>query len=410
MPRITISGVGWSCMDYLFTKLDFSSEGFKKYESRTPGDGGTSPGHLVFKEDLEKFSGVSIDEVRKCQNWYREPDVCNIGGPCVVALINAAQLMENNDAIVRLFGAVGNDATADRILSMVGKTPVNLDNVQRMPGSSPYTLCLSDPNYNEGKGERSFVVNKGVFGDYTIDMINDSFFESDILYFGATALAPRIHKKLTTLLRKGKERGCINVVGTVFDFPNEKENPNKRWPMGESDESFALMDLLVMDWDETMKISGEKTIENAMNFFIQKGVKSVVVTHGHLDSYAWSSGTLFKEMELTAFPVSTQALREISENKEWHGDTTGCGDNFAGGLLASIAKGLSRGLRPGELSLTEALSWAHASGAFACFYVGGLFLESQPGEKLRKVKEYRKSYKKQMGLQDHHSCKISSKL
>ncbi len=76
-------------------------------------------------------------------------------------------------------------------------------------------------------------------------------------------------------------------------------------------------------------------------------------------------------------------------------DTTGCGDNFAGGLIASITWQLkSRAV--GNFDLTEAVSWAVASGGFTCLYIGGVYNEKEPGEKLKNVQQLQEAYMKQI--------------
>jgi len=92
-------------------------------------------------------------------------------------------------------------------------------------------------------------------------------------------------------------------------------------------------------------------------------------------------------MSLSTFPVS----EKVAENRDRKGDTTGCGDNFAGGLIASVAEQLKH-QQLGQLDFREALSWAVASGGFACFYVGGTWLEGNPGEKREKVEAFQKDY------------------
>lgn len=77
------------------------------------------------------------------------------------------------------------------------------------------------------------------------------------------------------------------------------------------------------------------------------------------------------------------------------GDTTGCGDNFVGGVLYSMAEQLKQGVH--LLDLPEAAAWGVVSGGFTCFYVGGTYHETAKGEKLSKIKHYYAQYKTQPG-------------
>ena len=73
--------------------------------------------------------------------------------------------------------------------------------------------------------------------------------------FGGTALVPQIHDNLTSILKKAKSRSSITIVNTVFDFRNEKSNPGKNWPMGDSDESYLYIDLLIADKEEALRLT-----------------------------------------------------------------------------------------------------------------------------------------------------------
>ncbi|KPA75966.1 hypothetical protein ABB37_08122 [Leptomonas pyrrhocoris] len=401
--KIVVNGVGCSCADYLFTGFDFNSERFQKYVSKKPGDGGISIGHLIFRRDLEAFAGKSMDEIRKDQGWLRENDHFSVGGPCIVGLINAAQLLkggliDNPDQCeFNFYGAMGQDVTGDRMLKVINQCPVNLDHYLRMPNHpSAATLVLSDQNYKNGSGERSFVYHGGALDAYTPEMLGEDFFKADVTFFSGTASVPQIHANITTLLRRAKAYGSVTVVGTVFDFLNEKRNPHKRWPLGESDESYRLIDLLAVDFVEAQRMSGEANIEKAIAFLMRSGVHSLFVTNGDEAGYVFSDGKLFTKQALSRFKICQKAVEHLKANPHLRGDTTGCGDNFAGGLLASIVKQLNSGRKPGELSLADALGWANGSGSFCCYSVGGTYLEKQPGEKLRGVRRIHDLYVEQL--------------
>ena len=390
--KIIISGTGCALADYLYLNIPFHSPEFQEYLSKDAGDGGLSPGRLVFTEELERFSGKVYPEILKRITEGRLPDSFNIGGPSLVAMIHAAQMQNENEFEVRFFGQTGNDKTATRIFELLQKTPLDITNYQsdsNLP--TPFTDVFSDPDFDNGHGERTFVNNIGAAWDYSPENLPDKFFESNIVCFGGTALVPRIHDELTNLLKKAKRNGCITVVNTVYDFRNEKANPGKKWPLDNTTESFGLIDLLIMDKEEALKISGEQTVEAAANYFSSQNLSAFVITNGAENITAFSNGNLFAPMLLSTYPVS----QKVVESSDRKGDTTGCGDNFAGGLIASLAEQL-KDRQPGQLDFSEALSWAVASGGFACFYVGGTWLESRSGEKREKVEEFNLAYKQQL--------------
>src|SRR3989339_727051 len=107
--QIAIAGVGCAVADFVYNRVDFTSPVFQKYLSKTQGDGGLSPGKLVFVEEFESFSGKSFDQVRAEIVGTRDPDTLNLGGPAIVALISAAQLLSQQQAGVSFYGVRGND-------------------------------------------------------------------------------------------------------------------------------------------------------------------------------------------------------------------------------------------------------------------------------------------------------------
>ena len=383
-------------IDYLYTNIDFSSDSFKKYQSKKRGDGGVNPGHLSFVEAWEKFAGKPLAEISKEHVLMCETDTYNLGWTCIVALVNAAQLTSSMNSRVKYFGAHGHDKTGKRIRAILEKTPVDISNYKEIKGESPFCVCLSDPNYANGHGERCFAINLGTLGMMDSKMLGDDFFKSDILYFGATALTPVLHDHLTSLLRRGRQEGRVNVVGTVYDHRSQARNPHGRWPMGESDDSFKFMDLLMVDWDEALHITGTEDINEACKFFIRMGVSSFTITHGAERFCAWSGGKLFKPLPISWFPICEAVSKDLLAHPEQRGDTTGCGDNFAGGVLGYLSEALGSGKAVGELDLVEAIVWGTASGGFACFSVGGTYIENKPGEKRQRIDYYMQKYREQI--------------
>ena len=91
--KIIVAGAGCALADYLYTGVRFNAPHFQKYASHKTGDGGLTPGKLVFTEELEKFSGIPYYEICYEITGGQLPDAVNIGGPGLVSLINASQLL-----------------------------------------------------------------------------------------------------------------------------------------------------------------------------------------------------------------------------------------------------------------------------------------------------------------------------
>jgi len=396
MTSVTINGLGCSLLDILYTDIDFSGRGFRTYCSRREGDGGLAPGKLVFAEDFQRFAGTEVRSVLREITGGRMPDHENLGGPAIVALINAVQLLHSSRVRIRFFGTLGNDRAARRILQILGRTDVDIRNYEHTPGISPSTVVLSDPRWDHGNGERAFISTLGVAADYTPHRLPEGFWEGDILFFGGSALVPGIHDSLTALVRRAKDQERITVLSTVYDSRNQHASASRRWPLGETDETYAHTDLLVTDQEEALRLSGTDSIDRACRFFIAKDTGAFIITRGSRPVVLFSRGGLFRRLEPTEIPVSREVERRLKSRTNPKGDTTGCGDNFVGGVLASMAAQL--GGRPqGELDLKEAAAWGICSGGFACFYPGGTFEEHSPGEKLGQITGLLRAYRKQIG-------------
>ena len=390
---IKVSGVGCCLVDYLFNNISFTSDTFSKYLSKKRGDGGLIPGQLVFAEQFSQFIGQDFEPTIKMITKGKSPDKVNIGGPGIVALIHAAQMLENTGCQIKFYGGYGEDEAGEYLHSSLLKTPVNIENYKLLSGATPSTVVLSDPDFHEGSGERTFINSIGAAENYTTASLDDHFFASDVVIFGGTALVPPVHDHMTELLIKSKERGCITVVNTVFDFRNEKVNPDKKWPMGSSDESYRNIDLLITNQEEALRLSGKKVLKEAMEFFRKNGTGAVIVTNGAKDVSLFSNkNSLFQEIELTEMPVSDSVTKRLID--ETDGDTTGCGDNFAGGVIASLITQLQNNKE--KINLKEACSWGVVSGGFSCFYIGGTYHQKDSGEKQKLITPLYKDYVKQI--------------
>ena len=397
MKLVEVAVAGCSLADFVYANVDFTSEAFRSCTSVKDGDGGLQAGKLVFADSLSAFAGKPYETLLQSITGGAAPDKKNLGGPGIVGAINAAQILEDSWARFSFYGATGNDACGEFIRSVIAKTPVDTSNYITLSGPSPCSDVLSDPRANDGKGERTFVNTIGACYGYKMENLPESFFEADIVWLGATALVPGLHENLSSILKKAKDNGALTVVSTVFDFINEAKNPEKRWPMGDGDEAWKYIDLLLVDWDEAVRLTGCSTLEEIHAFLEQSGVGAYAITHGAKDFYVWSSGELFEKTPLTVLPVSALVDADLAAHPELRGDTTGCGDNFAGGFTASLVQQYIEGAAFGEFSITDAAAWAAASGGFACFCLGGTFVEEYEGEKREKLQRYHDAYFAQLG-------------
>ena len=392
MKELTVAVAGCSLVDSLYANVNTSSRAFQSLRSKKNGDGGLREGELTFADALEKFSHKNYGEILSSLTNGEKPTARNLGGPAIVGAINAAQALYSYPVHFSFYGATGKDEKGEFIRSIIRKTPVDIRNYVTLPGATPGTDVLSDPAGNNGKGERTFINALGVCSDYTPKHLPESFFKADVVWIGATALVPGLHMKLSSLLKKAKKNGAVTIVNTVHDFINERKNPDKAWPMGDGTEAYKYIDLLLMDWEEARRLSGKEFFGEIMGFFVNSGVGAFAITRGAHAFFVWSSGRLFMPRNVTELPVSAKVDEILAAHPEKRGDTTGCGDNFAGGFASSLLRQLSEGKEPGTLDIYDAGAWAAASGGFAIFTVGGTYLEKKKGEKQAYLKDLRDAY------------------
>lgn len=391
-----IAGAGCCLIDSIYMGCSYADKAFEELWSREKGDGGLIEGGLVFSEDLQLFAKKPYQQILDSLTKSRKPDVVNLGGPAVVALVHAAQVLAEQKVEVSFHGAVGKDEQAELVRSSVANSPLKTDLKEVPDQRTAKTDVLDDPTQRDGKGERSFINTIGAAGYYGPQDIPASFYESDIILLGGTALVPQLHDGLHTVLATAKARGCITVVGTVYDFRNEKAAPHKPWPLGDYS-SYGNIDLLIVDEEEALRLSGTTDVKEAADRLISYGIGALIITRGALDMLVWSGGSLITKLPLTHMPVSVYMDDLLAKDPSLRKDTTGCGDNFVGGTLVAIAQHLLKGKKT-DLDMREVCAWGAASGGLTLTYHGGTFHESAVGEKAALLEPVVQAYRLSVGV------------
>jgi sugar/nucleoside kinase (ribokinase family) len=456
-----VNATGCSLVDNLYGHVDFSSETYRRLSSRKPGDGGLATGGLVFAEAFAEFAASAGQEnggkgghggnapaagnpaggqdsglsgspgspdsgpaetdypgILKSLTGSPGPDSSNIGGPGIVPVIHAAQVKQNPDILYRFAGVLGRDDNGRRFRERMETAGFPLKDSRESDLPTPSTDVLSDPAYDGGRGERTFINTIGAAGTYTPESLPEDFFDGDFLLFGGTALVPPLHDNLDKLCRRGREAGAFVMVTTVFDFRNEARLQGKPWPLVDD---YGNIDLLVTDREEALKISGEASPEAAMNWFLNRGCRGVVVTQG---ADAVLLGTAQGQNGLNGLVQSAPGgggagrflppgrrsmptcryADEVVAGLTKKRDTTGCGDNFVGGMVDSLAHQMaamaaekSGGPAGGDrLNLEEAVISGIAAGSVALTCLGGVYYEEKPGEKFKAMKPYFDAYRREL--------------
>lgn len=384
MRRFKISVTGCGLGDFIYNGVDFSSANFMKYKSVKDGDGGLSPGKLVFKEELENFSKKSFRKIISELTAFQNYQAFNIGGPALVSAIAAKQLLYNQPIDINYYGVLADDEKGAVIIDLLNKLRFDTGNIQIFSGETPYTDVLCDAHYNNNQGERIFINNIGCAEQFTSKYLDDNFWNANLIVFGGTALYPQIHVQLSELLAIAKRKNAITILHTVYDYINEKKKPNEPWPLGNTSQSLPLIDLLIMDYEESAKISGAIELDKIIYFFKKNGSNAFIITRGSESVYVYSSGVLFPSID-TYLSVCEWISNDLKLNPQLKGDTTGCGDNFVGAVIASVSTQIIS--KNSNISLYEAAKLGIVSGGLTCYNVGGTYFEKYIGERLIKTLE-----------------------
>ena len=431
-----VNAAGCSLVDNLYGRVSFDSDIYKNLSSRKIGDGGLPTGGLTFAEALTSFAGKTKEDYPELLSTLSGgigPDNSNIGGPGIVPIIHAAQVRRNPNIKYRFSGVLGRDENGRRITSLMEKAGFPMDDYFVSDLATPCTDVLSDPTFDGGRGERTFINTIGAAAAFSPEFLPPDFFDAEVLLFGATALVPPLHDALDTLCRRGREAGAFVMVSTVFDFRNEARMKGRPWPFVND---YGNIDLLAMDREESLKISGRSSPDEAALWFLEQGCGAVVITQG-ADNVLLRAGKNgpFAETARTSMPTCRYA-DEVVASLDHPRDTTGCGDNFVGGLIDSVAHQLagegaaaetadgtlgnaaktdaaeSSASRPASspagkkysetgrrfplLNLEEAVISGTAAGSFALTCLGGVYYEKKPGEKLASMKPYLEAYRREL--------------
>jgi sugar/nucleoside kinase (ribokinase family) len=374
-----IAGAGCCLIDSIYMNCSYTDKAFQQLWTKKRGDGGLIEGGLVFSEDLEKLTSKEYNEILKDISKGRAPDIKNLGGPAVVAMVHAAQLLYSKDVDLVFHGVVGKDENAKHIRRILDTIPMHTSLKEIPSEKTETTEVFDDPSQFNGKGERSFINTIGAANSFGPEDLPDSFYHADILLLGGTALVPKLHEKLHEVLIKAKEKKCITVVGTVYDFKNEKEHPELAWPLGDRS-SYKHIDILITDEEEAKRLTNTEEIVDAANAFISYGVGAIIITRGAREMLVWSGGSIIQSTDISYYPVSAYIDNAIEADPTLRKDTTGCGDNFMGGVIVGLALQMLDGKKK-EIDLAYLCAWAAASGGFTCTYHGGTFLETSKDEK-----------------------------
>jgi sugar/nucleoside kinase (ribokinase family) len=183
---------------------------------------------------------------------------------------------------------------------------------------------------------------------------------ADVIHIGGPTLTPKFLEEMPGFLVRAKHvprdsrfKGEVKiVVDTTTDQHLDWNRVFELHP-----EAYGYIDALSVSFDEAARITGMDSIDDMLDFFIKKGVKTVFLKRGEVGSYV----AYVDEQEARTVSFHVPALKGLKTGAPlW--DETGAGDAYTAGLIYGIIHGWD---------IRKTTLFATVLGGMSCRYAGG---------------------------------------
>ena len=224
---------------------------------------------------------------------------------------NVAAWLTRTDARSTIVSHVGDDPVGAAIVAEFDSLGVSHGDLVIPGETSGVVVVLVDSS-----GERTMFPDKGANSRLTISDLPDLSRFQAVYISGYALLNPLARDGVLAMIEKIKADGLPIYfdpasVGAMKDVA-DKELHN--W--------FSMMDVLFVNEEESIYLTGSVDIERALNYLLDFS-QVVVIKRGSAGAIAKARG--FDYISLPAFAATVV-------------DTTGAGDSFAAGFIASYSK------------------------------------------------------------------------
>ena len=224
---------------------------------------------------------------------------------------NVAAWLTRTDARSTIVSHVGDDPAGAAIIAEFDALGVSHGDLVIPGETSGVVVVLVDSS-----GERTMFPDKGANSRLTVTDLPDLDAFQAVYISGYALLNPLARDGVLAMIEKIKADGLPIYfdpasVGAMKDVA-DKELHN--W--------FSMMDVLFLNEEESIYLTGSVDIERALNYLLDFS-QVVVIKRGSAGAIAKARG--FDSISLPAFAATVV-------------DTTGAGDSFAAGFIASYSK------------------------------------------------------------------------
>ncbi|CAN2192581.1 RbsK Sugar kinases, ribokinase family [Candidatus Nanopelagicaceae bacterium] len=224
---------------------------------------------------------------------------------------NVAAWLTRTDARSTIVSHVGDDPAGAAIVAEFDALGVSHGDLVIPGETSGVVVVLVDSS-----GERTMFPDKGANSRLTVTDLPDLGTFQAVYISGYALLNPLARDGVLAMIEKIKAEGLPIYfdpasVGAMKDVADKELHT---W--------FSMMDVLLLNEEESIYITGSVDIERALDYLLDFS-KVVVIKRGSAGAIAKASG--FDSISLPA--VAATVI-----------DTTGAGDSFAAGFIASYSK------------------------------------------------------------------------
>ncbi len=244
---------------------------------------------------------------------------------------NTAYSLARLGVRVRLASIAGGDERGDELLAILNGAGVDTSLVVRSELPTSSTVVLVRPD-----GARAFFHQPGcAVSDFPIEFPGGC----SHFHFGNVFALPRFRPRAGQIMARAREARMTTSLDTAWDARQE-------WA-AVIDPALPYTDVLFVNGEEALRLSGCAELDGAASYFLDRGVRLVVLKLG---ARGCSIRSAEESVDVPGFAVEAV-------------DTTGAGDCFTGGFLAALEHGMA---------VRDAAAFANAVGALNVGQLGAI--------------------------------------
>ena len=223
---------------------------------------------------------------------------------------NVASWLTRTDAQATIVAHVGNDSAGSALVSEFDALGVLHENLMTERAHSGVVVVLVDPT-----GERTMFPDNGANSGLHLNDLPDLKPFSAVYLSGYSPLDPQSRTGVLEMITK------IRSAGIPIYFDPASVGGMMQANLAEVKSWIELIDVLLLNEEEAMYLTGESNTEKALELLLQKS-PVVVVKRGAAGAIGCARGS--SAVSVSALPTTVV-------------DTTGAGDSFAAGFIAQYA-------------------------------------------------------------------------